>query len=69
MDHPTFTAINTLRKSHYWSRYHLELQLETAPRESRYSSALMDLMRKEELDRTSSVSARVDEALRAGKFN
>ena len=62
-----------LKNSHHLQRIQLELAFETAPRDSRYSNGLIDMMRKEEqiLAReqnslvTKSVSQKVDECLRA----
>lgn len=59
-----------MRERHSTDRIKLELLLETTPRDSRYSSALIELMRKEEIsgkDHLSPtaqiISSKVDEAL------
>lgn len=61
-----------LQHQHYLQRIQLELTLETTPRDSRYSSGLLELMKKEETvlrDQSSqsakSIVFRVDEMLRA----
>ena len=41
--------LKLLLKYHALQRVQLELTLETTPRDSRYSTSLMDLMKKEEL--------------------
>lgn len=72
--------IKDFKKSHALQRVQLELAFETAPRDSRYSNGLIDMMRKEEViiakdpnsSVTKSVSQKVDENLRAetrGFFN
>lgn len=65
--------IKDFKRSHHLQRIQLELAFETAPRDSRYSNSLIDMMRKEEQivakDPNSpvarSVSQKVDESLRA----
>lgn len=80
MDPAILSSIKYLQRSHTLSRYTLELQLETAPRESRYSTSLMELMRREEIEKGQShnqqqqqqqfsVSSKVDEMLKAGSNN
>lgn len=65
--------IKELKHSHHLQRIQWELAFETAPRDSRYSNGLIDMMRKEEqiIARdpnsavTQSVIQKVDESLRA----
>ena len=65
--------IKTLKRCHNLQRIQLELAFETAPRDSRYSNTLVDMMRKEEqiiakdpnAAVTKSVIQKVDETLRA----
>jgi len=42
------SRIKALKKSHNLQRIQLELAFETAPRDSRYSNTLIDMMKKEE---------------------
>lgn len=65
--------IKDFKKSHHLQRIQLELAFETAPRDSRYSNSLIDMMRKEEQivakepnsPVTKSVIQKVDDSLRA----
>jgi hypothetical protein len=65
--------INALKKAHHQQRIQLELSFETAPRDSRYSNTLIDMMRKEEQivakdphsPVTKSIIQKVDDTLRA----
>jgi hypothetical protein len=65
--------ISEFKKSHHLQRIQIELAFETAPRDSRYSNGLIDMMRKEEQiiakdplsAVTKSVIQKVDESLRA----
>ena len=69
----TKLRIKEFKRSHALQRVQLELAFETAPRDSRYSNGLIDMMRKEELviakepnsAATKAVSQKVDESLRA----
>ena len=62
-----------MRRSHYLQRLQLELTLETNPRDSRYSTQLVELMKREEVairenctsTATTSLIRRVDEALKS----
>lgn len=69
----TRERIRDLKRTHHLQRIQLELAFETAPRDSRYSNGLMDMMRKEEQivakdphsAVTRSVIQKVDDSLRS----
>jgi hypothetical protein len=69
----TRMRIKEFKNTHHLQRIQLELAFETAPRDSRYSNGLIDMMRKEEQivakdphsAVTRSVIQKVDESLRA----